>query len=165
MTRLAHRLASLERSVAAHLQRIGPTQDERKSREAFGRGLTTLLANMPEERARAVIDDLRHGRVLDQPITRRAVVLVGSALPAPGKQECVRPDCECLDHYGHNDPLALPAAVCDLLEEHPDAVFGSYNCARCGYHPGERSWDELGRYGKGEVEVTPSGRTYSGGPA
>jgi len=159
---LNRRLERLE-TIVTKTVTAEPSPERVRWEAAWYWALELVLTNMPEDRARVVIDDLTHARD-ESPITRRVLTLAGSAVPAhwadPGA--CRKPRCECGWHYGHNDPLALPEAVCGLLDEHPEAVFDYLNCADCGYQSGERTREAWRRYPVGSQEITPAGRAYAG---
>ena len=161
---LSRRLERLEAAVSPGGGE--PPSEALRWHEAWHRALVTVLENMPEDRARPVADDLTNERDAS-PVTRRVLALAASAVPAwwaaPG--ECRLAGCACAWHYGRNGPLALPEAVCGLLDEHPEAVFDYVDCADCGYRSGERTWEEWRRYPDGRPEITPAGRAYPGGRA
>jgi hypothetical protein len=155
---LWRKLAKLEVLVQARAaEHPAPTvQDERRA-ETWQWALGMVLTNMPTDRAMAVVADLRAGQH-DAPITRRALKLAAEAVPGSAGTCQHGEVCDCAGHYGRNSPLTLPEAVCRLLDEHPDAVFGVFNCARCGYKPGERSAAEMRRYR--EEHGAPAPRSY-----
>jgi hypothetical protein len=115
----------------------------------------TVLATMPEHRARAAVATFRAGR-WDDPIVRRVLELARAAIPAadpswyswlPWELRGLRPRIE--------GPRALPEGTCALLDAHSNTIFESYTCERCGYQAGERlssewraEWVEGGRIGE-----------------
>jgi hypothetical protein len=115
-----------------------------------------ILAMMPEHRARAAVELLEAGKWFEDPIVVRLVDLARSGMPDPDRawRSWFPRELFAL-RLSVSGPLALPAATCDLLEAHPNTVFVSYTCERCGYLPGERpssewnaEWGAGGRIGE-----------------
>jgi hypothetical protein len=140
---LSRRLDQLEILVQAQapdsdLQPIDPAWDA-----AFGEAMERLLGTMPAEYARRVTAAIEAGAWLDDPIAFRAVDLVLSSIP-PAQPRWwpweVRGWITCRSPLVGS--LALPGATCELIEAHPNTEFQLFDCAACGYRPGERPSSE-----------------------
>jgi hypothetical protein len=139
LRRRAERLADLVRD-------LDPTPTEADRERAWLAAFHEVLAHMPADRAAAVVAEVHEAHRAGTPlealsaITRRVYGLATHAAPPepPGGDTWPHPrrGCRCYWHCGPG-VLALPEAVCQVLDAHPAATFRAWCCVACGYYVGE----------------------------
>jgi hypothetical protein len=125
---LSRKLAQLEILARAQAEEAAPASPYRTPErvERWRQWVARLLETMPEERARRVFEELA---VLpaDQrgPVARRVEHM--AYLGAQGIYDAVGWP------YWSERAVAMPDAVCEALEQHPEASFTiGYSCEDCG---------------------------------
>ena len=123
---LARKLARLEVLVAAQAEAAVPTFWTPERIEGYRRWAERLLATMAPDRARAVFEELETQPAEHWgPVTRRL-----DHMARTGAQEMY--DGSGWPYWATR-AIALPDAVCEALERHPDAAFTwDFSCEVCG---------------------------------
>ena len=123
---LARKIAKLEAIVSAQSEPAVPTFWTPARVETYCMWANRLLGTMPEDRARRVFEELTTLPAESWgPVARRLDHM--AAYGAGGGYDAVTWP------YWAERAIALPEALCHVLEAHPDASFTiDYSCEDCG---------------------------------
>lgn len=141
MSRLQQRIQKLEVLVSAESPEPQCEPIPEEWSQQLHDATMTVLATMRQDRAARAVEliNSEDAAWLGDPIALRILDLALSACP-PAEPRWFPMNLRgwiCCRSTNSPAPLALPEAVCAFLDEHPHAVFDFYNCAQCGYRPGE----------------------------
>jgi hypothetical protein len=118
-------------------------EDEIVWNACFAETLQALLGTMPERHAGRVVAAIQAVGWWEDPVARRAVKMTLQVIPRADPTWFPWSTRGWIGCPGEaQGPFALPAAVCELLDRHPNSEFGGHDCERCGYVVPERPYSE-----------------------